>query len=259
LAGNRAYVTAEVNNIDKEPPVLWVSYSNTLPTKENVEVVLTADEEIRVLTNNGSKSRIFTQNGSYNFEVQDLAGNYAVITATVKNIDREQPKLILNGEQDISILKGEEYTEPGAIAVDNSDGDLTGSITIEGEVNVSVPGTYILTYSVSDSVGNTASLRRSVSVVPPEEVSIIMNGKKLDGDTASTSVSQIRIEYLGQEGSTSIKWAQGWKEEGYFKTGGNVLESGELIEATRFGWYTIFFQDQERKTRLLHIYFTSAA
>jgi hypothetical protein len=259
LAGNRAYVTAEVNNIDKEPPVLWVSYSNTLPTKENVEVVLTADEEIRVLTNNGSKSRIFTQNGSYNFEVQDLAGNYAVITATVKNIDREQPKLILNGEQDISILKGEEYTEPGAIAVDNSDGDLTGSITIEGEVNVSVPGTYILTYSVSDSVGNTASLRRSVSVVPPEEVSIIMNGKKLDGDTASTSVSQIRIEYLGQEGSTSIKWAQGWKEEGYFKTGGNVLESGELIEATHFGWYTIFFQDQERKTRLLHIYFTSAA
>ena len=72
---------------------------------------------------------------------------------------------------------------------------------------------------MSDSVGNTASLRRSVSVVPPEEVSIIMNGKKLDGDTASTSVSQIRIEYLGQEGSTSIKWAQGWKEEGYFKTG----------------------------------------
>lgn len=142
------------------------------------------------------------------------------------------------------------------MAVDKFAGDLTSGITIDGIVDSSQPGTYILTYSITDGVGNIAKLERSVRVVSPEELSILVNGNMQEGDISSTAVSQIRFEYFGAEGSASIKWAQGWQEEGYFKTGGNILQGGKLIEATKFGWYTVFFQDQERRTRLLHIYFT---
>ena len=59
------------------------------------------------------------------------------------------------------------WTDPGATATDDIDGDLTSSIAVSGDVNSSVSGTYSITYSVADSSGNTASLVRTVIVNAP--------------------------------------------------------------------------------------------
>ncbi|MCB0469258.1 MAG: DUF5011 domain-containing protein, partial [Flavobacteriaceae bacterium] len=48
------------------------------------------------------------------------------------------------------------YTELGATAVDNVDGDISANIVIGGSVNTSVVGTYQVTYNVSDTAGNAA-------------------------------------------------------------------------------------------------------
>jgi len=58
------------------------------------------------------------------------------------------------------------YTEPGYTAIDDKDGDVTGSVQVFGTVNTAVAGDYTLTYQVSDSAGNTTSVTRTVTVTP---------------------------------------------------------------------------------------------
>ena len=58
------------------------------------------------------------------------------------------------------------YSDPGAVARDNLDGDLTYKIVTTGKVLTNKVGTYILKYSVSDVSGNKSSITRTVNVVP---------------------------------------------------------------------------------------------
>ena len=54
------------------------------------------------------------------------------------------------------MLKGEEYLEAGAHAAEPADGLLNTKIKTSGKVDTSKPGTYKVTYRVSDSSGHTA-------------------------------------------------------------------------------------------------------
>lgn len=55
--------------------------------------------------------------------------------------------------------------DPGAIAVDNVDGDLTTSITtMPVALNTTVQGVFTIQYSVKDSASNTAKMSRPVTV-----------------------------------------------------------------------------------------------
>jgi len=80
------------------------------------------------------------------------------------------PVISLVGESIINIELGSTFTDPGATASDNIDGDLTSSITSSGTFNTATEGTYTIVYSVSDADGNTASVSRTVIVsldLPP--------------------------------------------------------------------------------------------
>ncbi|SBW08950.1 exported hypothetical protein [uncultured Eubacteriales bacterium] len=77
--------------------------------------------------------------------------------------DTLKPYLFLPTENDVVL--GESFDMlSGVSAVDNTDGDITGSIVATGNVDTATEGTYVLTYEVTDSAGNTASGRRSISV-----------------------------------------------------------------------------------------------
>jgi hypothetical protein len=60
---------------------------------------------------------------------------------------------------------GQAWAEPGAAGHDARDGNLTDSITITGTVDMNSTGTYLLTYTVADAAGNTATATRTVTVV----------------------------------------------------------------------------------------------
>jgi hypothetical protein len=87
------------------------------------------------------------------------------------------PVITLIGSSTIVIELGDEFTDPGVTAYDHVDGDITNDITIGGdEVNVDIPGNYILTYNVSNSFGNVAEevtrtviVRDSSVILPGEE------------------------------------------------------------------------------------------
>lgn len=95
-------------------------------------------------------------------------GSSAKESRIINIVDTVKPTLKLEGEEKITILKGNEYKEPGFTAEDNYDGDLTQAVTIEGDVDTKTAGTYTLTYKVADSSGNTAEeLKRTVVVRAP--------------------------------------------------------------------------------------------
>lgn len=92
--------------------------------------------------------------------------NEKFILGTVA-IDSEAPIITLKGDNPMIVEQGDPYEEPGATASDNVDGDLTDKIEISGDVDTSKIGTYTVTYTVSDSVGNEATVERTVKVVEP--------------------------------------------------------------------------------------------
>lgn len=89
---------------------------------------------------------------------------------TQTEVDTEKPVITLFGDKEITLTVGDKYTEPGAVATDNVDGDLTKKIKITGKVNTKVVGTYEITYTVQDKSKNKSSVKRTVIVNKKEEV-----------------------------------------------------------------------------------------
>ncbi|SFZ90000.1 Por secretion system C-terminal sorting domain-containing protein [Flaviramulus basaltis] len=94
-------------------------------------------------------------------EVEDYTVNLGDGTPTP---DTTPPVITLNGASTIILTVGDTYTELGATATDNVDGNLTSSIVTSGTVNTNSEGTYTVTYSVSDAAGNLASANRTIVV-----------------------------------------------------------------------------------------------
>lgn len=106
--------------------------------------------------------------GTWYFRVYALDANvnqsdYATSSAVV--IDTTGPVITLSGDSSVSITKGGSYTDAGVTALDAREGDLTDDVQTSGTVNTSVPGTYTITYTVSDSLGNTTTTLRMITVV----------------------------------------------------------------------------------------------
>ena len=107
------------------------------------------------------------------YTVEDDAGNEAVKERTVTVVEAEEvpePEITLEGEDLMDIAYGSEFNDPGATATDPEDGDISGDIVIDGEVDTSEPGQYTLTYTVENSAGETDEVTRTVNVLePPKE------------------------------------------------------------------------------------------
>ena len=78
--------------------------------------------------------------------------------------DSVLPIITLNGSSTIVLKVGEAYTELGATAKDDIDGDISSKIITTGTVNTSVAGTYTITYTVSDNAGNVSTATRTIKV-----------------------------------------------------------------------------------------------
>ena len=73
------------------------------------------------------------------------------------------PVITLIGGASVSVAQNATYSNLGATATDSVDGVIT--VTNEGTVDTSTLGTYTLTYSATDSAGNTSTATRTVSVI----------------------------------------------------------------------------------------------
>ena len=78
--------------------------------------------------------------------------------------DKVGPVITLKGPSSITLEVGGKYTESGATATDNKDGDLTSKIEVTGKVDVDKAGTYKIEYTVQDAAGNKTTVSRTVTV-----------------------------------------------------------------------------------------------
>lgn len=101
--------------------------------------------------------------------------------------DVTAPELRLNGDAEITMAVGTEFVDPGYTATDDYDGDVTNKVVISGTVNNAKAGTYELTYTVSDTAGNTTSKKRTVIFEELGNLDISM-GSVLDGVTPQISL-----------------------------------------------------------------------
>lgn len=98
------------------------------------------------------------------YSVTDSSGNMATVTRQIRYDDPILPELEIKGENMMILCVGDQYTEPGYVATDNCDGDITSQVSVTGEVNTAKVGRYILTYSVKDNYENTVTATRTVFV-----------------------------------------------------------------------------------------------
>ena len=127
-----------------------------------------------VMVNPVDVNSVGTYTVTYN--VSDAAGNAALQVSRTVTItpDATIPAITLLGETEVSLELGSTYTDTGATAVDNIDGDLTSSIVTDNNVDVDTVGTYTVTYDVSDAAGNAAvQVSRTVNITPDATIPII--------------------------------------------------------------------------------------
>ena len=101
-----------------------------------------------------------------NIEARDL------VTFTVTSPDGTAPVITLLGDNPLEVLQGGTYTDPGATAFDNFDGDISDDIVVGGDVvDVNTIASYTITYNVVDAANNAAvEVTRIVNVVEPISV-----------------------------------------------------------------------------------------
>ncbi len=97
---------------------------------------------------------------------EDLTTKIYTINITKKEISDTTPPIItLKGDSFITLFIGDKYTDSGASASDDVDGDISDKITVSGSVDTSKAGIYDLKYNVSDKSGNKAiELIRTITV-----------------------------------------------------------------------------------------------
>ena len=92
------------------------------------------------------------------YDVSDANGNAATtVTRTVDVVDTTVPVITLVGAATVSLEVGTTYTDAGATATDNYDGDISSAISTVNPVDSDTVGTYTVTYDVSDANGNAAT------------------------------------------------------------------------------------------------------
>ncbi len=168
--------------------VLFNTSSDCLPTK-NVRVTYFVNGESRAVStdyDSGFPGELFLSSGIWTLRVTaekiDGVGEAVSFEKTIQVEIRDDvpPELVLLGNLTEEWDCGEPYVDPGWVATDNMDGDITGRVSVDGQVNVLLLGDYTLQYSVSDEAGNASqTLVRSVRVRDIKPPSIILLGAEV--------------------------------------------------------------------------------
>jgi len=95
------------------------------------------------------------------FGSPNSTGNSNFIT-TLRAKDQDGPVITVAGTNPLTIAHGSTYTDAGATAVDAVNGSR--SVTTNNPVNPNTVGTYAVTYTASDTTGNSSTATRTVSV-----------------------------------------------------------------------------------------------
>lgn len=137
------------------------------------------------------------------YAVVDSSGNPASVIRDVPGFDPIYPRITLAEGESVKLQTGRVYSEPGFSAWDNSDGDITEWVRVDGEVIWYKPGSYPVTYTVTDSHNHTTTVTRTVEVVGAQRISGFQDQGKviyLTFDDGPGPYTQKLLDVLDQYG-----------------------------------------------------------
>ena len=95
---------------------------------------------------------------------------------------------------DVTLIVGDAFDPLENVSADDAeDGDLTNLLTFTGTVDTSVPGTYHLTYQVTDTAGSTVVRRITVTVKPHPTADYAIVSYLADGNGGYTEQSRTTL------------------------------------------------------------------
>ena len=121
----------------------------------------------------------FPEDSTWTIYIQDQADDVwgSAGTLTVPAADTTAPSITLLGSTPVTHAQQAVYTDAGATASDNLDGDITADIVTVNPVDVDTVGSYTITYNVDDAAGNSAAqVTRTVNVTDQEAPTITLVG-----------------------------------------------------------------------------------
>lgn len=150
-------ITLEVGETYTDPGAI-AQFSGTWVAEEPVQV----DASGEVVT---------TTLGDYVVQYTAKSNGYQQIDyRTVHIVDTTKPVITLVSNPDNYTLPGQPYDEEGFKATDNYDGNITKLVKREEKDGV-------VTYTVADSSGNTATASRTINYFDPEPPVLTLEGK----------------------------------------------------------------------------------
>ncbi|MFA5246466.1 MAG: immunoglobulin-like domain-containing protein, partial [Candidatus Micrarchaeia archaeon] len=181
-SGNHAaQVTRTVNVVDTTAPIITILGSNPATVEAKTAyadagaTALDAVDGMVPVVASGTVNTDVLGEYTITYTATDESGNTATATRTVNVVDTTAPSItILGSNPDFSEVNTE-YADAGATAFDAVDG--IAIVVATGSVNINAIGSNTITYTASDSHGNTATATRVVNVVDTTAPSITLVGE----------------------------------------------------------------------------------
>jgi len=181
IAGNVGTVTRTVTVTYNQTYTITASTGDsngTISPSGAVSVLTGANKMFTITPNSGYVVATLVIDGvsvataqSYTF--LNVTNDHTISATFSQTIDITPPVIHLNGDATVSVVKDSTstYNDPGATATDNVDTSV--QVSVSGTVNMSVVGTYTLTYTAHDTAGNQATpLTRTVNVTLADSYNI---------------------------------------------------------------------------------------
>jgi len=230
-------VSRNVTVFDKVKPNVSIKGANplTIPvgkkyTEYGVNISDNYDKNLKPIISGVSNIKMNVPgNYTVTYKGTDKSGNIATKTREVKIVDNKPPTIKLNNEDTIFLGVDGKYREYGAVVSDNVSKKLKATISGADQIIPGKLGTYYVTYTTTDTAGNTTTKDRTVIIRDQTAPSIRLNGDK-----------EIEIPQYGE----------------YIERGGKVTDnrdkylapiiSGDTVDTTTRGEYIVKYQGIDR-------------
>ncbi|MBP1994982.1 leucine-rich repeat domain-containing protein, partial [Paenibacillus eucommiae] len=266
-AGNEAVEMITISNIDRNLPTVDLTASPTSSTNGNVTVTVATyassgiselkwaagNEGTAFFTTDGEaiigNEFTVTSNGTYTVYARDNAGNEAVETIAISNIDRNVPTIDLTGSPTSSTngnvtVTMATYASSGISELKWAAGNegtaffATGGEAIVGnEFIVTANGTY--TVYARDNAGNEAVETIAISNIDRNVPTIDLTGSPTSSTNGNVTVT---VATYASSGISELRWAAGNEGTAFFATGGEAIVGNEFT-VTANGTYTVYTRD----------------
>ena len=206
--------------VDTTPPVIVLNDDAII----NLKIGDTFTDPGATATDNKDASVTVTTTGTVNpnkagiyilkYNASDAAGNAAVTVIRIVTVvdlpDTTPPVIVLNGDAIINLKIGDVFTDPGATALDDIDGDITSAIKVLSTVDAAASGSYKVTYNVSDKAGNAAAeVTRTVKVIIKDIIPVVTLNL-YSPDPSADNTPSYSGSVLSTKDIVSIEYRVGW-------------------------------------------------